>query len=46
MKYSDITVDFQLEAKYEVEKEQEARLWMEAVIGESLDEVILAVPYC
>jgi len=36
--------DFQLEAKYEVEKEQEARLWIEAVIGESLDEVILAVP--
>jgi len=34
--------DFQLEAKYEVEKEQEARLWIEAVIGESLDEVIHA----
>lgn len=29
-----------LEAKYEVEKEQEARLWMEAVIGEPLDNTV------
>ena len=26
-------------AKYEVDKEQEARLWMEAVVGEPLDSV-------
>jgi len=32
--------DFQLEAKYEIEKEQEARLWMEEVVGEPLDDVI------
>ena len=32
---------FQLEAKYEIEKEQEARLWIEEVIGEPLDEVVL-----
>ena len=37
--YSDISVGFQLDAKYEIEKEQEARLWMEAVIGEPLDDV-------
>lgn len=29
----------QLAAKYEVEKEQEARLWVEAIIGEPLDSV-------
>jgi len=30
---------FQIDAKYEVEREQEVRLWMEAVIGEPLDDV-------
>jgi hypothetical protein len=29
-----------IDAKYEVEKEQEARLWMEAVLGEPLDHSI------
>jgi hypothetical protein len=29
----------QIDAKYEVEKEQEARLWIEAVVGEPVDPV-------
>jgi len=35
----DAIVIFQMDAKYEIEKEQEARLWMEEVLGEPLDEV-------
>jgi hypothetical protein len=29
-----------IEAKYEVDKEQEARLWMEAILGEPLDQTV------
>lgn len=29
-----------IDAKYEIDKEQEARLWMEAVLGESLDSSV------
>ena len=34
---------FQLAAKYDIEKEQEARVWIEAVVGEPVDSVSSSV---